>query len=305
MIINPYNFNVFQNNAENMSTDKEDDIIKEISEYVLNNFQTYVENNKKDAIKIEIRKAVECKYKILDIQKQDNVIQGIIDKIFGYGILQKYIDNFDISDIRVVSYDNIYVKSKGTWKKVSDSFRSSEEFKEYIKFCAMKNNSVINNEKPICVFSDRLNALRLEAGISPANVDNPSLVIRIHRKELNMTLEELFVKYGMMDANMYKYITDEIKNHKSFIICGKGGSGKTTLLKAILLALPKEIAITTSEETAELFITGRNVISRECILERRHERQIDLEKLTRHSLVMSNDVLVLGELKRCRGKCVF
>lgn len=301
MIINPYNFNYRQNDYECVKSNDCVNIINEISEYILNEFQLYIENNKADIIKDEIKKLVECKYKITSLQQQNHIVQSVVDRIWGYGILQKYIDDDDVSDIRAVSHNEIYIKRYGVWKKSEDSFSTEDEFREYIRFCAMKNNAVINNEKPICIFSDKRNALRLEAGISPVNIENASLVIRIHRKDKNISLEELFIKCDMLDADTYKYISNEIGNLKSFIICGKGGSGKTTLLKALLNALPKEIAITTSEETAELFIKDRNVISRECISDRMGDKQIDLEKLTRHSLVMSNDVLVLGEIKRSRS----
>lgn len=298
MIINPYDFKVAEEVAPQEKTLDIKKLIKEISENILNGFQAYIENNKKDAIKNEIKKLLECEYKIKGGRNYEYILQETMDRIFGYGMLQKYIDNADVSDIRVVRYDRVYVKKKGVWEKVQDIFDSPEELNEYIRFCTMKNNAVINNESPICIFSDRKNALRLEAGITPANVDSSSLVIRIHRKDNNMSLEELMLKEEMLTVEMYKYILTQVKAMKSFVICGKGGSGKTTLLKAIIGKLPEETAITTSEETAELFITSKNVISRECILDRDETKQIDLERLTRHSLVMSNDVLVLGELKR-------
>lgn len=298
MIINPYDFKVAEEETTQEIQFDIKKLIKEISESVLNSFQAYIENNKKEAVKNEIKKLLECEYKIKGGKNYEYILQETLDRIFGYGMLQKYIDNADVSDIRVVRYDRVYVKKKGIWEKAQDIFDSPEELNEYIRFCTMKNNAVINNESPICIFSDRKNALRLEAGITPANVDSSSLVIRIHRKDNNMSLEELMLKEEMLTVDMYKYIVAQVKAMKSFVICGKGGSGKTTLLKAIINKLPEETAITTSEETAELFITSKNVISRECILDRDETKQIDLERLTRHSLVMSNDVLVLGELKR-------
>lgn len=305
MIINPYDFKIIHEDTDIQEGLDIKSVINSISEHILNNFQSYIENGKKEAVKHEIKKELECKYKVNSVKMQKQIIQEAMDRIFGYGILQKYIDDTDVSDIRVVSFNAIYIKKKGIWQKAIDTFASAEELNEYIRFCTMKNNAVINNESPICIFSDRNNALRLEAGIMPANVDSSSLVIRIHRKDNNMSLEELMLKEEMLNVEMYKYIVNEVKNFRSFVICGKGGSGKTTLLKAIINTLPEEVAITTSEETAELFLNSRNVISRECILDRNEAKQVDLERLTRHSLVMSNDVLVLGELKWSRGKYVF
>ena len=90
---------------------------------------------------------------------------------------------------------------------------------------------------------------------------------------------------------------DMVNNFKNILIVGKGGSGKTTLLRSILNKVPEEIAISTNEETAELYLENRNVIQREISIRKNEIKSIDLEKLTRHALVMSNDVIVIGELK--------
>lgn len=84
---------------------------------------------------------------------------------------------------------------------------------------------------------------------------------------------------------------------KNILLVGKGGSGKTTLLRAIMEKLPENIAITANEETAELYIENKNIIQREILIRKNDDTSIDLEKLTRHALVMSNDVIVIGELK--------
>ena len=228
-----------------------------------------------------------------------------MDKIYGYGILQKYIDNENVSDIRVVAYNSIYIKEKGMWIRTNQTFESKEDFEEYVRFCALKNNASINFENPIVVFSDRKNSLRIEAGLEPANVIGPSLVIRIHRKNRDMNLEKLYVKYNLLDKEAYKVLKFRIDSMKNIILCGKGGSGKTTLLKALIERIPKDYAITTNEETAEFYLNDRNVIQRECILNRGQDKNIDLEKLSRHSLVMSNDIIIIGELKGAEANSFF
>jgi len=305
MIINPYSINLKNNTEEvekgNINTDANtnlQDIIRKICGILLEQNQENIEKNNKAALKLKIKKELEIRYRKTDKHLQDKVCEEVLNRIFGYGILQKYIDNKNITDIRVVAFNNVYVKEHGQWKRIEESFESEEELNSYIRFCAMKNNAIINTENPVCIFSDRKNALRLEAGITPANIGASSLVVRIHNKETDITLEELFVKHNMITASEYKFLKKEIENKKSFVICGKGGSGKTTLLKALINLIPEEVAITTAEETAELYLKQRNVIQRECLQNREQGKEVDLEKLTKHSLVMSNDVIVLGELKR-------
>lgn len=309
MIINPYTFKTSDKESKKENNFKEqlseNELINKISDLLLREYQVQVEEGKEEKIKDIVIKELECNYLLKDVTTKNKIVSEVINKIYGYGILQKYIDDIHISDIRVVSYNNIYIKKDGVWEKVQDKFENAEEFDSYIRFCAIKNNSAINTENPICVFSDRKNSLRIEAGIMPANIENSNLVIRIHRKNIETTLESLLLKTDMLNVGIYKYLMSEIQQRKSFVICGKGGSGKTTLLKALVNALPEEVPITTSEETAEMFFKNRNIIQRECILNRAQDSLIDLEKLTKHTLVMSNDVIVLGELKGAEANTFF
>jgi pilus assembly protein CpaF len=77
----------------------------------------------------------------------------------------------------------------------------------------------------------------------------------------------------MLDSDAYKIINKAINERKNIVISGKGGSGKTSLLRAIIDKLPDEIAITTNEETTELYIDGKNIIQREVIESREEKRK--------------------------------
>ncbi len=256
-----------------------------------------VEKGNKEKLIKKIEMILINNFEIAEEKMLGKYQKEVLDRIYGYGMLEKFLRDGKTTDIRVVAFDNIYVKQFGKWIKVKERFTNNEEFEEYIRFCALKNNYNINNENPIGVFSDRKNGLRIETGISPVNVNNASLVIRVHRKEMPKTLEKLMRDYRMLDDRSYNVIKKAANKMSNVLICGKGGSGKTTLLRAIINELPDNIPINTNEETAELYLEGRNVIQRECVLTRTEDRNIDLERLSRHSLVMSNDVIVIGELK--------
>lgn len=295
MIINAYKAYTYE--TKEPKPMKIASIVNDICNKLIIEHGRVVESRNTLAIKKQIELILVNEYSILDKKLLDKIIHQIIDKIYGYGILEKYIKDGITSDIRVVKYNQIYIKQKGVWKQIKEHFENNQEFNDYIRFCALKNGQNINFESPVIIFSDRKNGLRIEAGIEPVNISNSSLVIRIHRKDAPSSLEKLFLQYGMVEKESYTLLKEIVKNRKNIIICGKGGSGKTTLLRALINELPKEIAITTNEETAELYLTGRNVIARECVLTRSDDKNIDLEKLSKHSLVMSNDAIIIGELK--------
>lgn len=297
MLINM--FDNMQNKSNEKSIIKEDTKfdIKDLREFVIKNYLEYLQKGYKEKLIEKLRKDLIQIFNVNDINEVEKIINNLIDKMFGYDILQKYIDTKDITDIRVVKYDNIYIKRCGIWEKVEDKFQDEQDYEEYIRYCALKNNASINYDMPIIVVSDKNYNLRIEIGIEPVNTKSPSLVIRIHQKNQKVSLEELFLKDEMLDKNSYEMIINSVKNLNSIIIAGKGGSGKTTLLRAIIEKIPDNKAITINEETMELDIDLKNVIQREVLENRSEDRKVTLEKLMKHSLVMSNDVIVVGEIK--------
>ncbi len=295
MIINPYN--VLEQKQEDIKNNEKDNLIDECINFLINNHRQIIDSKAENNIKKVLEKYFITKKIKLNSFNANSIIKEVTDKLFGYGILQKYIDDKDTTDIRAVEYNNIYIKKLGKWHKANISFSNKEEFDEFIRYSILKNGGIINYEKPIVIVSDKSNQLRIEAGIDPVNIKSSNIVIRIHKENGSKSLEELYVKEDMLNMEQYILLRNSIKELKNVLIVGKGGSGKTTLLRAMINKLPENIAICTNEETAELYINNKNIIQREVLLRKNDEQAIDLEKLTRHSLVMSNDVIIIGELK--------
>lgn len=299
MIVNPFKIQTdnIENIYSNAQLNTEDDIILNLREHIINNYIDLLQDGLKEKLKEKLYKDIIDIYNINEIEKIEEIINIIIDKMFGYGILQKYIDNQDVTDIRAVSFDRIYIKNKGKWKKIDEKFKNEQEFIDYIRYCALKNKANINYDTPVITISDKVYNLRIEMGIEPVNVNSPNIIIRIHRVNEYINLETLFLVDNMLDATSYKIINEAINSRKNIVLSGKGGSGKTTLLREILQKLPDNISICINEETAELNINNKNVIQREVIENRDESKKITLEKLMKQSLVMSNDVIVVGEMK--------
>ena len=294
MLINPLDVKKNENMEKNITSN---DVISDIISFLIKNHSNYLSDIEINREMVEniVREKV---YKEYSNMNTESTIKNILDRLFGYYILQKYIDNQEVSDIRVTKFDNVLIQKKGKWEKVPDRFVNEEEFINFVRYCVLKNKGKITNETPIVTVSDRVNNLRIEAGIEPVNVSSPSLVIRIHRIENSKSLEELFITEAeMFDINMYKFLTKAIAAGCNIIISGKGGSGKTTLMRNLINRIPENLSITSNEETAELYSTHPNIIQREILRNRAQDKNITLATLTAHSLVMSNDVIVIGELK--------
>ena len=296
MLINPLKNDVTNYEANNKSMGKRE-VINDIIGFLINNYSEYlsdVDVNRKFVENL-VKEKVYSDYADMNT---DSTINDILNRLFGYHILQKYIDDQDVSDIRVTRFDNIIIKKKGVWKITGDTFYNEEEFLNFVRYCVLKNNGKITTETPIVIVSDRKNNLRIEAGIEPVNISSPNLVIRIHRPENIKTMEELFTTdIEMFNLEIYKFLINAIKAGGNIIISGKGGSGKTKLMRNLINKIPEDLSITSNEETAELYSSHPNIIQREILKNRSDNKNITLAQLTAHSLVMSNDVVVIGELK--------
>ncbi len=282
-----------------------ENISRETEKHIISNYLETLGKSNVEKTKQIILEYIYSKFKNIQKEDSDKIAIEVVDKIFGYGILQKYIEDEVTTDVRAVGYNEIYIKKLGKWEKSREAFGSKEEFEEYVRYCVLKNDSAINNLVPIVAISDKKFNLRIEAGIRPVNIKNPSLVIRIHKQNEEKSLETLMVKYNMFDCEVYKFLVDIVENEKNIIICGRGGSGKTTLLRAIIDKIPRERSIVSNEETAELYLKDRNIIQREVIQNRDEKQKIDLERLTKHALIMSCDTIILGELKSSEANVFF
>lgn len=297
MLINPLKIDTKCENDNHKYETNKDTAISEIISYLILNYSDYLSeiNINKVAVENIVREKV---YKEYSNMNTESTINSILDRLFGYHILQKFIDDENITDIRVTKFDNIFIKEKGIWKKTKESFSNENDFLNFVRYCILKNGGKITNEMPIVTVSDRKNNLRIEAGIEPVNVSSPNLVIRIHRPNGINKLEDLAdEKINMINNDILNFLSKAMIAGCNIVISGKGGSGKTTLMRNLINKIPDNLSITSNEETAELYSTHPNIIQREILKNRTEDKNVTLAMLTSHSLVMSNDVIVIGELK--------
>lgn len=304
MLINPLedNSNCLKKEENKVIYEANNDkVVNNIIDFLLDKHSEILSNMSSDKNKVNIENLVKEKVissylnQNMDINK---IVKAVMDRFFGYYILQKYIEDDEVSDIRTIEYNKIYIKKKGKWIKVKEEFIDEKEYSNFVRYCVLKNGGKINNELPITVVSDKQNNLRIEAGIEPVNIISSNLVIRIHRPNNFQNLETLLLSgSGMINPEIYVFLIKCAISGINIIISGKGASGKTTLLRAIINKIPETVAITSNEETAELFCKHENIIQREIIQNRTEDKNITLERLSKQALLMSNDAIVVGELK--------
>lgn len=221
--------------------------------------------------------------------------------IFGYSKLSSLIDDLTISDIRVVSYDNIRVKREGKRMDAGIAFSSEKEYRQFIDYIATKNQVNISNLNAIQRFTDREShpdfILRFTLSMPLVNTYNePYLCIRKVPKTFPQMRE--LIEKQMMNQETAELLIKRFRQG-STLICGGNSSGKTTLLNALKETLPDDMAVLVTQQADELttrfhpdmmFLhslpgTGESAVS------------YDLKHISIAGLTMDVDFFIIGEVK--------
>jgi len=231
---------------------------------------------------------------------RERLKKEILDEVLGYGPIEDFLEDPDITEIMVVGRDMIYIDKKIEKRSrmfLSDkTFISNDQLMTVIRKILMPVGRTINEKIPY-VDARLLDGSRVHAIIPPLSLKGPTLTIRKFSKD-KLTVDDL-VSFGSMDKNIAMFLELCVRERKNIVISGGTGSGKTTLLNIVGNFIPDEERIITVEDSAELTIYKSHVVT----LEARPpniegEGAVTIRDLVRNCLRMRPDRIIVGE---CRG----
>lgn len=224
-----------------------DEIIQEKPYFVIN---AYSDEEKKTSLKTEI-------ISILDRGDyyysggREIIVNSIFDFMFGYGVLQKYIDDDDITDIDGTAYNEFSITKNGERIPIEIDFGDSSYFETYCKLISIRSGGFLNEDDTHCRTADIERKLRINVSIPPRNVSGPAISIRKHRKIAYSYADLLTL--GMLDEQSMELLKTLGPTESSILFCGKGAAGKTTLMRTFLNDLPELERVLVVESDAEVY----------------------------------------------------
>lgn len=234
-------------------------------------------------------------------RERQQLMKAFEQYIFGYSRLSPLIDDMTISDIRVVSYDNIRIKREGKRMDAGISFLSEKEYRQFIDYIATKNQVNISNLNAIQRFTDTEShpdfILRFTLSMPLVNTYNePYLCIRKVPKSFPQ-MKELIEKQ-MLDRTTAELLVKRFRQG-STLICGGNSSGKTTLLNALKETLPDDMAVLVTQQADELTTRFHPDMMFLHSLPGTTESAVsyDLKHISIAGLTMDVDFFIIGEVK--------
>ena len=233
--------------------------------------------------------------------QQEMLISRFEEFVFGYSRLSVLIDDPEISDIRVIRHNLVRVKKKGQRMDCPVAFEDEKEFRQFVDYIAMKNQTNISNLNSIQRFTDSEShpdfILRFTVSMPLVNSMNaPYLCIRKVPKRFPLVGE--LVDAGMMNRETAELLIERFRTG-SVLICGGNSSGKTTLLNALKETLPDDVAILVAQQADELTTRFHPDTMFMHSLPENSESQVnyDLKSISIAGLTMDVDYFLIGEVK--------
>lgn len=248
----------------------------------------------KQALEREIIREIDLSLGSMNAAQRDDLIKLTFDYMFGYGLLQKYIEDEDVSDIDGTKYNEFSIKRRGIRTKVDVDFESEQLFETFCKLIAVRNGGILNENDSHCRIVDEKNRLRVNITIRPRSVSGPCICIRKHRKR-SYTLRQL-AEEGMFSAEMGEVLRELAQNKVNVVICGRGASGKTTLLRAIVNSMQELERVLICESEAEIYPDKKYCMEQRIKNPNEGGLRVTLGDLVRDGLTMSLDTYVIGEI---------
>lgn len=248
---------------------------------------------------------------IIDVKNSDER-KALVDKeiarfekyMWGYYIIEPLLMDKDISDIKILSYDNITYKKNGE-RFVSDlRFANAADFKRFVSMVCTRNKKNFSVANAQVKFSDSLSnpLFRLRFNLSSENINSsgiPSMHIRTIPK--NKVTLDMLVEKGYMSTKQKNYLIKHFKAGESVVFIGANASGKTTGTNGLLEEFPRNKAALIIQETDELFVNEKNhpMVQVQHTVEDNSESAVNhtLAELANVGLMDDVDMFVLGEVK--------
>ena len=227
---------------------------------------------------------------------RDAIREKVLGLFFRLGPIQFLLDIDAISEIMVCGPDRIFVEKGNAMFETGLGFASDNELFTVAARIAARDGKQLTEGAPLA--DARLaDGSRSNIVATPTALNGLSLTIRKFGKK-HWRVSDIR-RNRAMSLPMERFLEASVLARKNVIISGGTGSGKTTLLNALAMFVPEDERIVTIEDTSELRLTNRNLVTLEARRANVDGRgEISITDLVKNALRMRPDRIVVGE---CRG----
>jgi pilus assembly protein CpaF len=252
-----------------------------------------------DRVRQEVRPAIAKlvgeQKTLLSLTEKDQLIEEILDEVFGLGPLEPLLRDRTVSDILVTTPRLVYVERNGRLERTAIEFKDNQHLLRIIERVVSRVGRRIDDSSPM-VDARLPDGSRVNAVIPPLAVDGPLLSIRRFSKDALQAAD--LIRNRSLTEPMVTLLEASVKARLNIIISGGTGAGKTTFLNLLSGFIPEHERIVTIEDAAELQLRQVHVARLETRPPNIEGKGVVLQRhLLINALRMRPDRIIVGEVR--------
>lgn len=223
------------------------------------------------------------------------LIDAISSDVLGYGPLEKFLTDPEVTEIMVNNAQTIYIEKKGKIHATSERFIDESQLRRIIDKIVAQVGRRIDESVPM-VDARLPDGSRVNAIIPPLAINGAKLTIRKFATD-PFQIGDL-INFGTLSPPVAAFLDACVRGRMNILVSGGTGSGKTTTLNVLSGFIPSDERIITIEDAVELQLHQEHVLQ----LESRPPNiegkgQVTIRDLVRNALRMRPDRIVVGEVR--------
>ena len=223
------------------------------------------------------------------------IAQEVADDILGYGPIEPYLRDVNVTEIMVNGPHQIFVERSGKLYPVPGQFADEDHLRRTIDKIVARVGRRVDESSPM-VDARLPDGSRVNAVVPPLAVDGSLLTIRKFAAD-PLQVEDL-ITFGTLPRHVAVFLAACVLGRRNVLVSGGTGAGKTTTLNVLSSFIPADERVITIEDAAELQLHQDHVLrleSRPPNIEGRGE--VRIRDLVRNALRMRPDRIVVGEIR--------
>src|SRR5438045_654888 len=243
----------------------------------------------------QLKKALAKEKAPLSAADKAQLIQDVSDDILGYGPIDRYLTEEDITEVMVNGPHSVYVERAGKIENAGATFVDEDHLRRIIDKIVAQVGRRIDEATPM-VDARLPDGSRVNAVVHPLAIGGPFLTIRKFAKD-PYTIEDL-IGFGTLNPATARFLEACVVGRLNVIVSGGTGTGKTTTLNVLSSFIPDDERIVTIEDAKELQLHQDHVLPMEARPPNIEGRgQVTIRDLVRNALRMRPDRIVVGEVR--------
>ncbi|MBC7813660.1 MAG: CpaF family protein [Burkholderiales bacterium] len=186
--------------------------------------------------------------------------EGLLDDLLGFGAIEPLIQNKACSEIMVNGPDVIFAEFKGKLLETENVFDDEEHVLWTAQRIVRPMQRTLNRANPM-VDARLPDGSRVHIVSQPSALNGTTMTIRKF-PDKPLVVDDL-IRFGSFTRDVGEFLEACVSARLNIIVSGGTGSGKTTLLNVLSSFIPDDERIVTIEDAAELQLKQRHVVSLE------------------------------------------